>query len=149
MAEDLTSQFYDGHRREELIGAAVKVLEAEVSEKSGLSGMAIKTAFKVLKKVQPDILRKAVNALLNDFMNKLGPFYQDALAAGLEPGGQIVQRKVAVAQALLEVADKRVHRARQPAIPKAYEKLRPTAQQHVEAAAPRLAQLLNEHANKS
>ena len=47
-----------GDKRAALIDDSLRVLEAEVDDKSGLSGIAIKTAFKVVKGISPGFLRQ-------------------------------------------------------------------------------------------
>ena len=60
-----------GDKRPALIDDSLRVLEAEVDDKSGLSGIAIKTAFKVVKGISPGFLRQVVDHLLDDFLNAL------------------------------------------------------------------------------
>lgn len=149
MAASLTEQISPPEKRQALVTDALEILDAEVQDKSGLSGIAVKTAFMVVKGVQPGFLRKVVENLLDDFLLKVDPTYQKALAAGLSPGGLVVKEKSAVASALLSVTDAKAARAESELVKKTYSKLRPTAEKHVEAAAPRLAGLLDRHAAKS
>jgi hypothetical protein len=51
-----------------------------------------------------------------------------------------------VADALLAITDRRAENAQRQVIKSMYEKLRPTAKKHVEAAAPRLGDLVDKHA---
>lgn len=149
MAASLSEQLAPPQKRNALIDDALEVLDAEVKDKSGISGMAVKTAFKVVKGVQPGFLRKVVDHLLDDFLEKTDPIYQSAIAEGLPPGGHVVKKKDVLASALLSVTDKRAERAQTELIRKTYQKLRPTAEKHVQAAAPRLAKLLDRHAAAS
>ncbi len=148
MAASLSEQFASDDKRSALIDDALRVLDAEVADKSGLSGIAVKTAFKVIQGVQPGFLKKVVKALLPDFLEKMDPLYQDALSAGKSPGGLLVERKREVAGALLSVTDAKAAGARD-LVRKTYDKLRPSAEKHVESAAPRLAGLLDRHAAKA
>jgi hypothetical protein len=61
----------------------------------------------------------------------------------------LVKESPAVAGALLSVTDRKAEKADSEMVKKTYNKLRPTAQKHVEAAAPRLAKLLDKHAAHS
>lgn len=149
MPASLAEQFSSQEKRTALVDAALKLLDAEVKDKSGLSGLAVKTAFKLIQGVQPGFVRKVVEHLLDDFLVKMEPIYQDALTEGLSPGGLVVKRKSEVASALLGVTDQRAERAQTELVRKSYKKLRPTAQKHVEAAAPRLSKLLDGHAEPS
>lgn len=147
MAASLKEQMAPVQKRNALIDDALSVLDEEVSDKSGLSGVAVKTAFKLIKGVQPGFLRKVVDKLLDDFLEKTNPIYQSAVAAGLSPGAHVVKEKAALASALLSVTDRKAEQAESEMVRKTYAKLRPTAEKHVEAAAPRLAKLLDRHAS--
>jgi hypothetical protein len=136
-------------KREALIDDSLKVLDQEVEDKSGLSGLAIKGAFKVVKGVQPGFLRKVVDALLDDFLDCLDAIYQEALRLGKPPGEHLKANPGGVADALLAITDARAARAERAVVKKTYGKLRPTAKRHVEAAAPRLGALLERHAQAS
>lgn len=134
-----------GEARQAVIEDALKVLDAEVSDKSGLSGMAIKTAYKMVNGVQPGFVRKVVNHLLDDFLKELDPLYQEALSSGVSPGEHLKAQRERVAAALLQVTDGRAASAQNAALKKMYEKLRPSASKHVSDAAPRLAEMLEKH----
>jgi hypothetical protein len=134
-------------RRPAVIADCVRLVDAEVAAKSGLSGLAVKGAFAVVKKVKPGIIREAVDALLDDFVARLAPFFdayqhaRPALGFGSFLGNQAAQ----VASALLGVTDARVQRSDHRTIRMSYEKLRPTGQRHVEAAVPGIGRVLDAH----
>ncbi len=132
-------------KRGAVIDDALRVLDAEVDSKGGLSGIAIKTAFKVVKSISPDFLRSTVDHLLNDFLNALDPLYQDALQRGADPKQMLVGNPSRVADALLAITDGRAAHAKNQAVKKTYEKLRDGAKKHVEAAVPRLAEMFARH----
>jgi hypothetical protein len=52
-----------------------------------------------------------------------------------------------VSEALLAITDGRAQRAKNQAVKGTYEKLRPTAKKHVEAAVPRIGRLVAKHAS--
>src|SRR5690606_19931452 len=112
---------------------------------SGLSGMAIKTAFSVVKNIKAGFIPEVVGALLDDFLDALDPVYQEAVAQQTPPGEYIRAHAGRTADALLAVTDRRVARAERAVIKKTYEKLRPTAKKHVESATRRMAELLERH----
>jgi len=142
----LKEQVVQGNKRAAVIDDALQVLDAEVADKSGLSGLAVKGAFAVVKGIQPGFIRTVVDNLLDDFLDSLNPIYQEAVSTGKTPGKHLEQNAGRMADALLSITDARAERAQRPAIKKTYEKLRPTAKKHVEAAAPRLGGLLDRHA---
>lgn len=145
MPESLLSQIKAPGKRAALVADAEKVLDAEVADKSGLGGIAIKTAFKVVKGVRPGFIRDVIEHLLDDFLAQVDPLYQRAVAQGLSPGELLEKEKSTVASALLSVTDAKAKRANSELVKKTYEKLRPSAQKQVEVATPRLATLLNRH----
>jgi hypothetical protein len=134
-----------GDKRTQVIEDCVRVLDDEVADKSGLSGVAIKAAFKMLKGIKPGFVREVVDTLLDDFLGALDPLYQEAVTQGVKPGAHLRSKSGEAAEALLAITDARAQRAERAVIKKTYEKLRPTAKKHVEAAAPRLATLLDRH----
>ncbi len=134
-----------GERRTAVIDDALTVLDAEVRDKGGVSGLAIKAAYATVKGIQPGFVRKVVSHLLDDFLDRLDPVYQEALASGKPPGEHLLAQRARVASALLEVTDARAESSDKPVIKKAYQRLRSSAARHVEDAAPRLAAMLERH----
>jgi hypothetical protein len=134
-----------GEKRGRLIDDALTVLDAEVDDKGGLSGLAIKTAYKVVKGISPGFLRQVVDHMLDDFLNSLDPLYQDALTKGVAPRKHLESNPGRVADALLAITDQRAQRAKNQVVKGAYEKLRGQAKKHVESAVPRLGQLFERH----
>ena len=142
----LREQMGTGDKRSAVIADACQVLDAEVADKGGLSGIAIKGAYRIVQGVRPGFVKEAVNNLLDDFLDAVDPIYQEA-AQNKQPAGAYLQKNSArVAQGLLAVTDARAARIDSQAVKKTYEKLRPMAQKQVEGAAPRLATLLEKHA---
>ena len=142
----LREQIETGNKRASVIDDALQVLDAEVADKSGLSGIAVKGAFKVVKGIQPGFIRSVVDKLLDDFLDALNPIYQEAVSQGKAPGQHLQTNAGRVADALLGITDARAQRAERQVVKKTYEKLRPSAKKHVEAAAPRLGGMLDRHA---
>lgn len=134
-----------GEKRAALIADSLRVLDEEVDDKSGLGGMAVKTAYKVVKGTSPDFLHKVMNGLLDDFLVALDPMYQEAVAAGQPAGSYLAQHSSRVADTLLSITDARAERSSNPVVSKTYGKLRSSAKKHVEAAVPRLSQLVDRH----
>jgi hypothetical protein len=133
-------------KRQQVIDEACLVLDAEVADKSGLSGIAVKAAFSLIKGVKPGFIRQAVDHLLDDFLDVLEPFQREAIEQRKTPGAHLQAEAARVAEALLAVTDAKAKRAENPVVMKTYEKLRPSAKKHVEAAAPRLGRLLDKFA---
>jgi hypothetical protein len=133
-------------KRNTVITDALAVLDSEVDDKGGFSGIAIKGAYKVVKGVSPSFIREAVDSLLDPFLNALDPLYQEAKGKGISPKDHLIANKSRTADALLSITDAKAARAKNQVVKKTYEKLRGMAKEHVEAAIPRLGDLLLKHA---
>ncbi|MEM7678219.1 MAG: hypothetical protein AAF449_19685 [Myxococcota bacterium] len=130
--------------REQVIADTVKLVDSEVAKKGGISGIAIKTAYKVVNSLKPTLVRDAVNNLLEKFVDKLEPFYAEWVTKNKSPGFDtfLTGQANKVANALLAVTDERAQRVDNATVKKTYEKLRPQGEKNVVAAVPGLGQLL-------
>ena len=135
----------EAERRPRVLDGCVEVLEAEVESKHGLSGLAIKSGYAVVKSVKPGFVRQAFDDMLVDFSARLDPFFQAAHEAGQSFSGYLTARAGDAAEALLGITDDRAVRAKNALLKKTYEKLRPTAKKHVEAAIPRVSQMIEKN----
>jgi Family of unknown function (DUF6918) len=108
--------------------------------------MAIKGAYKLVQSIRPGFLRDVVDRLLDEFLDAMDPVYQEAVAQKRPAAEHLVANKGRLADALLGVTDRRAAKADSGAVRKAYEKLRSIAKPQVEAAAPRLAKMVERHA---
>lgn len=139
---NLRDKLNDPSTQQRVIADAVKTIDAEVSDKGGLGGMAIKAAYSMVKGMAPGIVPKLLGNMLGDFMDAVQPFYDQAQQGGTDLKQLFAQRSSEVANALLSVTDSRAAKSDAGSLKKGYEKLRPSAQKHVEAALPRLADLV-------
>jgi len=144
----LKEQLGSGEKRQQVIEDAMKVLDAEVADKGGLTGLAVKGGYKVVQGVRPGFVRDVVTGLLDEFLEAMDPLYQEAKQKGRPAGAYLLENKGRMAEGLLAVTDRKAQRA-EGMLKKAYDKLRPLAKGQVEAAAPRLSQLLEKHAEKT
>ena len=136
----------ESDNRERVIGDCVNLVESEVASKSGLGGMAVKTAFGVIKKLHPQIIHMAVNKLIDDFVDAMDPFYSDYKTVGASNlESHWSSKRVELADALLSVTDRRISKAENKTIKKAYSKLRPSGAKHVEASIPGIAQVVSRY----
>ncbi len=138
----------DDSRRPAVVYDMQHLIDEEVDTKSGVSGIAIKSGYGLVKKVKPGIIGDAVDTLLDDFAARLEPFYADYRTSGT---GSLAEyftgRSDEVADALLSVTDARAEGSRRESIKKVYGKLRPQGKKNVEEALPRLGSLIEKHAN--
>jgi hypothetical protein len=141
----LREQLGGPEKRAQVIDDACRVLDEEVADKSGLGGIAVKAAYAVVKGIKPGFIRQAVDYLLDEFLDVMDPFVKQAEELQIGPGDHLLKNKSRVSDALLTVTDRRAVKSDSGVLRKTYDKLRPMAQKHVEAAAPRLARLLDKH----
>lgn len=130
--------------RPQLVNDCVQLIDEEVRQRSGLSGIAIKGGYKIVCKVKPGIIRSAVDHLIDEFVEQLSPFYSRFSTDGGagDFSGYLTARKSEVASALLGVTDRRIGGARNAGVRKAYEKLRSMAQKQVETAVPGVGRVM-------
>ena len=136
----------DQAKRKQVIDLAIPVIDAEVSDKGGISGMAIKAAYAMTKGLAPGMIVKILDNLMDDFLDALQPFYDESQQKGVDLRQMLDARRAETANALLAITDQRAAKESGGPMLKAYQKLRPTAQKHVEAAVPRLSDLLTKFA---
>lgn len=132
-------------RRPKVLDDCMQVLDAEVDSKSGLQGLAIRGAYAVVKKVKPGFVRGCFDDMLVDFASRLDPFFQKAKSAGQTFPDYLASRTGEAADALLGITDDRAVNAKNLAVKGAYDKLRPMAKKHVEAAIPRVSRMIEEN----
>lgn len=147
MAATLGALLEDSSRRERVVDDCVQLIDDEVGKKSGFSGLAIKGAYSVVKAIKKGIIKESVSSLLNGFISKLEPYYERYLASGsTEPFSTLLNKEPAnVADALLGFTDDKAKHAQNATMKKAYEKLRPSAKEHVQAAVPGLGRVIDKH----
>jgi hypothetical protein len=128
--------------RSKVVVDCVRLIDEEVDSKGGLSGLAVKGAYALVKAVKPGFVSEAVDSMIDDFVKRLEPFHAAAQAKGEPVGPSMNARAGDVAEALLAISDERAQRAKNATLKKAYEKMRPTGKKHVEAAVPRIGRLV-------
>ena len=133
-------------KRPVLVRDCETLIEQEVSDKKGVSGLAIKAGFKTVRAFKPGIIPDVVDLLLPEFVAAVEPFHAEFVAQG---GGDFAAHCVAhggrIAEALLGITDRRAEKSKHRTLVKAYQKLRPKAHEHVVSAMPRLGALLVKH----
>jgi hypothetical protein len=147
VAETLHEILLTPGKRPEVIADCKQLLDAEVSSKSGASGLAVKSAYTMVKAVKPGIITESIDRLLDDMIGRLQPFYADYRAAGEGQSldGYLTGRGEEVSDALLGVTDDRAAKTSRAAVKKAYEKIRPQGKKNVELALPRLGKLIEKY----
>jgi hypothetical protein len=125
------------------------LIEQEVSGKSGVSGAAVKLAYKTAKTFAKGYMQSTVENLLPDFVAALEPFWADFAASGAAGfGDYLAKRGDEVAEALLSVTDERAKMSERPVIIRAYGTVRGGAAKHINAALPAVGALVDKYAGK-
>ena len=130
-----------------VIDDCLTLIHQEVSGKSGVSGTAVKLAYKTANTFASGYLRGMVEKLVPEMVGKLEPYWADFTASGAADfGDYLVKRGNEVSEALLSVTDAHAETSTRPTIPKAYRAVRGSASKHVIAALPNLGALIQKYA---
>jgi hypothetical protein len=133
--------------RPKVITDCYALIEQEVSDKSGVSGTAVKLAYKTVNTFLPGHVRYMVESLLPQLVGKLEPYWADFnTSGGSEFGDYLAKRGEEVSEALLSVTDARAAASGRPTIIKAYGAIRGNAIKHVQAALPNVGDLVLKYA---
>jgi len=130
----------------QVVSDCCMLIDQEVGSKSGLSGLALKGGYKLVKSFKPGFVPDVVQTLLPEFCTTLDPIVQDARAQSRSIRSFFDADRGRVAESLLAITDERSKRSKHAAIKGAYDKLRGMAKKHVEEAVPRISALIEKHA---
>src|SRR5215472_7520256 len=122
------------------------LIDAEVKDKGGISGLAIKAGYGAVKGIKPGFIKQVVSDLLPEFAGALDPLYQLAHVEERPVSDYFVAHSDQVAEALLTVTDAKAQKAKNGLVKGTYDKLRSSAKKNVEAAVPRLGKMIEKHA---
>jgi hypothetical protein len=143
----LSESLLDDVKRTAFLADAKEVLDAEVSDKGGASGLAVKGGYAAVKKISPNIVPDALESLAPKLVSQLEPFWQEYTATGSGNFADLlVAKSDEVAEALLAVTDARADASTRPALKKVYSSMRSSAKKNVIEALPRLGDLVQRHA---
>jgi hypothetical protein len=122
------------------------LVEQEIASTSGVSGTAVKLACKTVNAFRPGHIRYLVGSMLPRMVDKLEPYWADfSTSGGSRFGDYLAKRGDEVSQALLSVTDARAAASSRPTVIKAYGTVRNGAARHVEAALPRVGDLVQNY----
>jgi hypothetical protein len=134
-------------KKNAVVEDTLALIDAEVQDKGGLTGLAIKAGYKTVQGIKPGFVRQVVIDLLPEFARALDPLYQEAKSGGRPVREHFNSNATRVADALLSITDDKAKRAKSAMVKGTYEKLRGSAKKNVEAAVPRLATMIEKHAS--
>lgn len=146
MDADLTTRMaaLDEGRRQAFLRDATRLVETEVESRSGVTGLAIKGAYRVARALRADFLGAALERLLPTFTRALDPIASEKGPG--QPFEDLFSRRAdEVAGALLRATDEKVASSSTSSLRAAYQKASPLAKRIVAQAAPRIGRLLDIH----
>lgn len=140
-AQSLSDQLLEEPTFSQLIQDSHALVLAEVKKKN----MAMRTGFNMIQKAKPDLVDRALVALMPSFVRALEPLYTEARQAGTPFGAYLKAHDDEAADALLHVSDSRVQDVDNRVIKSGYQRLRGRAHKEVVASIPGLADLMDKH----
>lgn len=135
----------DTTKKPAVVSDCLTLIDQEVADKGGFSGLAIKAGYAAVKGIKPGFIQNVVEDLLPRFAQALDPLYQEAKTSAKPVASHFQANAARVADALLGITDERAKKA-SGMVKKTYEGLRPKAKENVQAAVPRLGRLVEKHA---
>ncbi|MBE9063736.1 hypothetical protein [cf. Phormidesmis sp. LEGE 11477] len=141
---ELIQKTQDKATRSAIAADCTQLIDQQVSAKGGLSGMALKTAYKVVKGISADYIPGALTRLMPETFANLDPIWAEGKQAG-DPVAYMSEHRDRTADAILAATDDRIARAGQGVISTTYNRLRKSVKSDVVAAVPGLAAILQKH----
>ena len=136
----------DSSKKDQVVDDCCALIDAEVKDKGGISGLAIKAGYGAIKGIKPGFVKTVVTDLLPEFANALDPVWQDAKKDSKPVAPFFAANTARVADALLAITDAKAQKSKSGVVKGTYEKLRKSAKSNVEAAVPRLGEMVQKYA---
>jgi hypothetical protein len=131
-----------------VISDCFTLIEQELADQSGVSAAAVKLAYKSVNTFFPGHVRTMVERLLPEMVEQLQPYWAECNASGTAKfGDYLVERGGEVSEALLSVTDRHAELSDKPVIVKAYRGVRGAGARHIQAALPRVGDLVLKYAS--
>ena len=143
---NLSEVLTDEAKKANVVDDCCELIDAEVKDKGGISGLAIKAGYGAVKGIKPGFIKQAVTDMLPEFAKALDATYESARTENKPVADYFVQNTSKVADALLAITDARAARSKSGVVKGTYEKLRGSAKKNVEAAVPRLGKMVAKYA---
>lgn len=122
------------------------LVNGEVSGMSGVSGTAVKLAYKAVRTYDAGHIHYMIETLLPHMADALQPYWAEYAVGGGAFGDYLAKREDEVCEALLAITDERGRNSGRPVIVKAYNTVRGSAAKHVKAALPAVGTLVESYA---
>jgi hypothetical protein len=147
MAATLAQTLLAPETQPAVINDCLTLIKEEVADLSGVSGAAVKVAFKTVNAFAADHIRYTLEVHLPLMAQQLEPYWADFNASGgSDFGDYVTKRGDEVSESLLAITDASAKEpTARPVIVKAYGAVRGHAAKHVVAALPRLGTLVQKY----
>jgi len=146
MARTLKDQIAVEPTRPRVVAECVTLIDHQVRSKGGVRGIAVRGAYATIKALKRGFVAGVVEALLDDWLAKLEPYYARWDAGGSGTFTEyLTARSDEVADDLLEVTDARAETTKHTTAKKYYFKMRDRAKENVVESVPELARLIERH----
>jgi len=139
---NLNDVLNDEAKRASITEDVCHLVDEQVGNQRGISGVAVKAGYKLVQGVKPGFVRNVVEALLPEFAAALEPFREQAVTQGQSVASYFGAHSQEVAEALLAVTDGRAQASKHGSVKGAYGKLRGSARKNVERAVPGLGKII-------
>ncbi len=120
------------------------LIDEQVSAKTGLSGMALKATYKVVKGIDSDYVPGAIRRLLPETLSALSPIWTEGTQQG-DPVSYLSQHSDRTADVILSTTDARIANKGGGIVGASYQKLRKSVKRDVIDAIPGLAKIIDKH----
>ncbi|WP_299402894.1 hypothetical protein [Acaryochloris sp. IP29b_bin.148] len=144
----LKDQFENEDKQASIAADCAQLMDEQVATKTGLSGLAIKTAYRAFKGIGPGYIPRVLQSLVPQALDALDPMWTEGMQSG-DPVKHLSQNSSATADVLLGVTDQKLSQAKNKIVIATYKKVRKSVKGDVEEAVPGLAQILGNYANTS
>jgi hypothetical protein len=130
-----------------VVADCMALVEQQLGAKSGVSGAALKVAYKAVTAFAPGYYQETIESMLPDMAVQLQPFWADFQeSGGADFGDYLAKHTEEVGPAMLTVTDNMASISQRPVIIKAYKAVRGSAGKHIEAALPSLGAMVQKYA---
>lgn len=128
-----------------IVADCTQLMDEQVAAKGGLSGMALKTAYKLIKGIGPKYVEGAIGRLLPEAFKALDPMWEEGLQNGT-PVDYLIQNRSRTADLVLSVTDARMANKGEGILRSTYNKFRKSVKGDIEEAVPGLAKIIGNYA---
>lgn len=130
-----------------LVTDAQALVDSELANKGGISGTAVKAAYKAVTTFAPGYYQETLSGMLPDMLAQLQPYWADfGASGGADFGDYLAKRGDEVSESLLSVTDNMAQLSGRAAVVKAYQMVRGGAGKNIEAALPALGAMVQKYA---